>query len=74
MPKRGEREETVRTQQRVELRFATTDHNFGTVSKIWPDGRFRVSFDSYRDEKNRKVSGGRFIYPAHMAANFAWGR
>ncbi len=51
------------TQQRVELRFGTGDHKFGTVSKVFPDGSFVVSYDSYRDEKMRKVPGGRFTYP-----------
>lgn len=61
------------TQQRVELRFGSTDHKAGTVTKVYRDGRFRVSYDSYLCYSGgieRRVSGGRYEYPAKAAANF----
>jgi hypothetical protein len=60
----------VVTQQRVELKYATTPHKSGTVSKVFSDGSFKVSYDSYRDDKGHRVSGGRIVYPARMATAF----
>lgn len=65
----------MRTQQRVELRLATAKyygdyHRTGTVSRVFPDGAFKVSFDSYEGPNGKRVSGGRFIYPPSAAANF----
>lgn len=61
----------LKTQQRVELRYAHTEEKpKGTVSRVRWNGDFRVSFDSSRDDRGRKVSGGRFWYRAAQATAF----
>lgn len=67
------------TQQRVELRYAadktsmSPDHKVGTVSRVFSDGSFKVSFDSYLFDNGKrvvKVKGGRYTYPASAARFF----
>lgn len=52
----------MRIGQRVERRGATGE-SLGTISRVTHE-RFRVSYDSRRDEKTgRRIPGGRYWYP-----------
>jgi hypothetical protein len=57
--------------QSVALRFAITadEKPRGHVDRLGAQGAFRVTFEGTRD-KYKKVSGGRFWYPASSAAYF----
>lgn len=61
----------MKTGQCVELRFSTVEQRpRGIVTRVQPT-RFRVSYESHRDEKTgRRIPGGRFWYPLSSSRFF----
>jgi len=56
----------MQTGQRVQL--ITPQGPVGTVTRVSPDGSFRVSYDSHGRQKRRPRE--RYWYPADAARNF----
>lgn len=60
----------MKSQARVELRFGTYEPKTGTVSRVFSDGGFRVTYDHRPVINGRLQPRTRITYPAASARLF----